>query len=131
MLYADPDQNRDAQMTRRGIVVGAANQLILAPCIVRATSLMKVRGLVLPIERPSAGYIERLRFQSLEAALKRGWDIERDGQVFGGISELHARKSVAFARMNGWLPYAIEEDSRYSYRSPLPCPQVCLVLSSP
>jgi hypothetical protein len=104
MMSVDPDQNPDAQMTRRSIFVGAASMVIFAPSIVRATSLMKVRRLIFPIERPSPGFIERLRFQYLDGALKRGWDVERDGQVVGGISGIQARRSVAYARMNGWLP---------------------------
>jgi hypothetical protein len=78
--------------------------MISAPSIVRSMSLMKVRGLIFPIDRPSAGFIERLRFQYLEGALMRGWDGELDGKVVGGISEIQARKSVAYARMNRWLP---------------------------
>jgi hypothetical protein len=64
---------------------------------------MPVRGLILPIERPSAGFIERLRFYGMERALSRGWDAEQDGQMFGCSSEIHARKSVAYARRNGFL----------------------------
>ena len=37
-------------ITRRSIFVGAAVSLLYAPAIVRATSLMPVHGLILPIE---------------------------------------------------------------------------------
>jgi hypothetical protein len=111
MTPADPDQNRDAQMTRRRIFVGAASMMIAAPSIVRSMSLMKVRGLIFPIDRPSAGFIERLRFQYLEGALMRGWDVELDGKVVGGISEIQARKSVAYARMNRWLSDSVPSTS--------------------
>lgn len=56
------------------------------------------------MERPSAGFVERLRFQYLDGVLRRGWDIQRDGQVVGGISETQAMEAVAYARKNGWLP---------------------------
>jgi hypothetical protein len=65
---------------------------------------MPVRSLILPIERPHAGFCERLRFQFLESALRHGWNSERDGQAAGGISETQAKQSVAYARKNGWLP---------------------------
>ena len=43
--------NHDGLITRRSIFIGAAASLICAPAIVRATSLMPVRTLMLPIER--------------------------------------------------------------------------------
>jgi hypothetical protein len=104
MMTANLDHHHAAQMTRRSIFIGAASSLIFAPSIVRAASLMKVRSLILPIERASAGFVERLRFQYLEAALRRGWDVQREGQVVGGISEIQAMEAVAYARKNGWLP---------------------------
>ena len=50
-----PNRQYDLQMTRRSIFLGAAASLLCAPAIVRATSLMPVRRLILPIERPHAG----------------------------------------------------------------------------
>jgi hypothetical protein len=64
---------------------------------------MQVRELILPIERPSAGFIQRLGFHFMDKALKRGWNAERDGQMFGGISEPQARRVVAYAQRNGFL----------------------------
>jgi len=64
---------------------------------------MNARGLLLPMQRPSAGFVERLRFQFLDGALRRGWDDQRDGRVVGGISEVQAMEAVAYARKNGWL----------------------------
>jgi hypothetical protein len=95
MLSANSAHHHDAEMTRRRIFAGAASLVMLAPSIVRAATLMKVRGLILPIEHPSAGFVERLRFQFLEAALRRGWISGRDGQVVGGISETQAIDSAA------------------------------------
>ena len=80
---------------------------------------MKARALILPTERPSAGFVERLRSQYLDGALTRGWDVQRDGQVVGRISELQAMEAVACAQKNGWLPISrfatsdlIKTDSR-------------------
>ena len=42
----------DYRMTRRSIFIGAAASLICAPAIVRATSLMPVRGLPLQFLNP-------------------------------------------------------------------------------
>jgi hypothetical protein len=54
------------------IFLGAAASLLCAPAIVRATSLMPVRNLMLPIERPWAGFCERLFYHSLECDLRAG-----------------------------------------------------------
>jgi hypothetical protein len=68
-----------------------------------------VRGLILPIERtlsigrPYAGFVERLRYDFLDTALRAGWDDRRHGPVVGGISEAQARRSVNYARAQGWL----------------------------
>jgi hypothetical protein len=74
---------------------------------VRATTLMQVRGLILPIERPLpigpryAGFCERLMYQSLESDLRAG----RMTTVLNGkiIPEADARRMVAHAQAQGWL----------------------------
>jgi hypothetical protein len=99
-----PTPNSQHPITRRGIFVGAVGSILCAPAIVRATSLMPVRSLILPIEHPWAGFVERLRFDGIAKALRRGWDFERDEQTFGCSSEYDARKSVDYARAQGWLP---------------------------
>jgi hypothetical protein len=103
-----PDRHHhDRLNTRRSIVIGAAASLICAPAIVRAGSLMPVRSLILPIipiVPMYAGFVERLRYDFLEKALRAGWDDRRHGPVVGGISESQARRSVAYARAQGWLP---------------------------
>jgi hypothetical protein len=98
------DQFPIPEVTRRSILMGAASSAIFAPSIVRNASLMNVGGLLLPMQRPSAGFVERLRFQYLDGALRRGWDEQREGRVVGGISEVKAMEAVACARKNGWLP---------------------------
>jgi hypothetical protein len=102
-----PGPHYDHLFTRRSIFVGAAVSLICAPSIVRATSLMQVRGLILPIERPLpigrqyAGFCERLMYQSLESNLRAG----RMTTVLNGkiIPEADARRMVAHAQAQGWL----------------------------
>ena len=45
-----------------------------------------------------AGYVERLRFHLLlDQALRNGWDFERPGPVFRGMSEGQARRMVAYS----------------------------------
>jgi hypothetical protein len=110
-----PNHHHDGLMTRRSIFVGAAASVICAPAVVRAASLMPIRGLVLPVERPLpigpqyAGFVERLRYDFLERALRAGWDDRRHGPVVGGISEAQARRSVAYAIAQGWLPKPAED----------------------
>jgi hypothetical protein len=125
IMSSDLDHHHVGEMTRRNIFVGAASSLIFAPSIVRIGSLMKVRVLILPIEHPSAGFVERLRFQYLDGALRRGWDEQREGRVVGGISEVQAMEAVACARKNGWLPISrfasnlIKTDSRWDHEGHL------------
>jgi hypothetical protein len=99
--------NHNGLITRRSIFIGAAASLICAPAIVRATSLMPVRALMLPIERPLpigpqyAGFCERLMYHSLDCDLRAG----RMKTVLSGkiIPEAKARRMVAYARAHGWL----------------------------
>jgi hypothetical protein len=94
----------DSLTTRRRIIIGAAVSLLCAPAIVRATSLMPVRRLPFPYGPQYAGFVERLRFQFLEGALRSGWDDKRHGPVVGGISEAQARRAVDYAQAHGFLP---------------------------
>jgi hypothetical protein len=96
-----PDQGL---VTRRSIFIGAAASLLCGPAIVRVTNLMPVRRLPFPYGPQYAGYVERLRFQFLEGALRSGWDDKRHGAVVGGISEAQARKAVDYAQAHGFLP---------------------------
>ena len=102
-MFSNLDHHHVGEL-RRSIFIGAASSLIFAPSIVRIASLMNVRALIFPMQRPSAGFVERLQFQYLDGALRRGWDDQREGQVVGGVSEVQAMEAVANARKNGWLP---------------------------
>ena len=103
--------NHNGLITRRSIFIGAAASLICAPAIVRATSLMPVRALML-IERPLpigpqyAGFCERLMYHSLDSNLRAG----RMSTVVNGkiIPEAEARRLVAYARAHGFLPQVTE-----------------------
>jgi hypothetical protein len=89
-------------ITRRSIFVGAAASLICAPSIARATSLMPVRSLRLSIGPQHAGFSSRLFYHSLDTNLRSG----RMRTVLNGrvIPEADARRMVAYARAQGWLP---------------------------
>jgi hypothetical protein len=87
---------------RRHIFVGGVASVICAPAIVRAESLMSIRGLIVPMQPVRVGFIERLRFHWMEQVLKNGWTAER-ARTFGGISENAARRQVTYARMHGLL----------------------------
>jgi hypothetical protein len=91
-------------ITRRSMFIGAAVSLLCAPAIVRATNLMPVRRLPFPFGLQMGGFIERLRFQFLEGALRSGWVATWHGPVVGGISEAQARRAVAYAQAHGFLP---------------------------
>ena len=95
---------QNGPVSRRATIIGAVASLLCAPAIVRATNLMPVRRLPFPFGPQRAGFVERLRFQFLENALRRGWDDQRHGPVVGGISEVQAREAVAYAQAHGFLP---------------------------
>ena len=94
--------NHDGLITCRSIFIGAAASLICAPAIVRATSLMPVRRLRGPIGPQYAGFCERLMYQSLDSNLRAG----QMNTILNGktIPEDDARRMVAYARAQGWLP---------------------------
>ena len=102
------------RITRRSILIGATAALICAPAIVRAASLMPIKRVIIPIDPVVtivpmwAGYVEHLYYYFLEKALRAGWDDKPHGSVFDGISEAQARKSVAYAQAQGWLPKPTE-----------------------
>jgi hypothetical protein len=98
----------DYRMTRRSIFIGAAASLICAPAIVRAASLMPVRGLILPIKRssrldPLGEFYRRCFYHNLDFELRTGRSMSmvEYGKI---ISVADARRMVALARAQGWLP---------------------------
>ena len=103
--------HHDSLVTRRSIFIGAAASLICAPNVVRAASIMPVRGVILPTMEQLypgphyEGWIRRLKFDYLEKALRSGWDDDqRRGSAVPGLSEANAKKEVAYARHFGFLP---------------------------
>jgi hypothetical protein len=62
----------DYRMTRRSILIGAAASLICAPAIVRAASLMPVRGLPLQFLNPEGEFYRRCFYHSLDSDLRAG-----------------------------------------------------------
>ena len=108
MMAAIPNHLHDRLVTRRSIFIGAAASVIYAPAVVRAASLMPVRALRGPIGPHYAGFVERLMYAMLDNNLRSG----RMSTVLNGeiISEADARRLVAGARAQGWLP----PDAAYS-----------------
>jgi hypothetical protein len=88
-----PTKNRhsDRDMTRRAMILGAGASLLCAPIVGR-----------LPIERATAGFCQRLMYQSLAGNLETG----HMSTILNGklIPESEARLKVAYARAQGWLP---------------------------
>jgi hypothetical protein len=98
----------DYRMTRRNIFIGAAASLICAPAIVRAASLMPVRGLPLQFLSPEfldplGQFYRRNFYHSLDFDLRTGRSMSMtvgNGKI---ISVADARRMVALARAQGWL----------------------------
>jgi hypothetical protein len=96
------NRRQDYRMTRRSILIGAVASLIFAPAIVRATSLMPVRGLPLQFLNPLGEFYRRCFHHSLDHGLRTGRMISSiNGKI---VSVADARRMVAYARAQGWLP---------------------------
>jgi hypothetical protein len=101
----------DYRMTRRNIFIGAAASLICAPAIVRAASLMPVRGLPLQLLNPErkipktvGEWYQLCFYNNLDNDLRAGRAMTY-GPVGGEIiSVAEAHRMVARAREKGWLP---------------------------
>ncbi len=90
-------------ITRRSVLIGAGASLICAPAIVRAASLMPVRGLPLQSWSPLGEFYRGCFYHSLESDLRAGRSMSTviDGKI---VSVGEARRMVAYARARGWLP---------------------------
>src|ERR1017187_10258665 len=97
----------DYRMTRRTIFIGAAATLLCTPAIVRAASLMPVRSLILPIVQyrlgPLAAFYCRNYYHYLDFQLRTGLPMTTTLD-YGIISVADARRDLAHARAQGWLP---------------------------
>jgi hypothetical protein len=101
----------DTEMTRRSILFAAAASLICAPAIVRAASLMPVRGLSLQRLNPArkipmtAGdWYQQCFYNNLNNQLRAGHAMTH-GPIGGPpISVAEGYRIVAQARAEGWLP---------------------------
>jgi hypothetical protein len=98
----------DYRMTRRSILIGAATSLICAPAIVRAASLMPVRGLPLQFLYPEflnplGQFYRSCFYHSLDSDLRAGRAMTtlNNDKI---ISVAEAHRMVARARAQGWLP---------------------------
>ncbi len=99
----------DYRMTRRNIFIGAAASLICAPSIVRAASLMPVRGLPLQFLNleflnPLGQFYRSNFYHNLDNDLRAGGamtTVINNGKI---ISVAEAHRMVARARAEGWLP---------------------------
>jgi hypothetical protein len=101
-------------LSRRTFVAQLVLTLVCAPTIVRASSLMPLRGLKLQPALPPglccefgphyAGFVERLGYQWMVSILRTGYTPERASCHYGGMTEESMRRSVAYARRHGYLP---------------------------
>ena len=101
----------DSKMTRRIVFFGAAASLICAPAIVRAASLMPVRGLPLQFLNPErkipktvGEWYQFCFYNNLDNDLRAGRAMTY-GPIGGKpISVAEGYRIVAHARAEGWLP---------------------------
>jgi len=80
----------DYRITRRGVLIGAAAALICGPAIVRAASVMPVRGLPLQLLTPEGEFYRRCFYRSLESDLRAGRAMSvRNNDKIISIAEAH------------------------------------------
>jgi hypothetical protein len=105
----------DRQVSRRAVLRGVAASLVCAPAIVRATSLMSVRGLMVPIGRlnweldhpgkpwPWPSVLQCWAYEAFEGCAKAG-DTETDFWVNGSrVREPELGRIVTHIRRYGLL----------------------------
>jgi hypothetical protein len=99
-------------VARRSFLVGATSTILCAPAIVRATSLMPVRGLIMAIDasesmgvipRPQEGFVRRLLFASCDRDLQSGRRESSFRVNSERLSEKEMRDLVGYARRHGFL----------------------------
>jgi hypothetical protein len=106
--------DNDHRLSRRDLVVGTTASLICAPAVVRAASLMRVRGVLMPLGRlyweldhpgtpyPQYGFCDRLWVRSCDQDLKAGRT--ESTVLFNGsrVPESKMRRIIAYARRYGF-----------------------------
>jgi hypothetical protein len=102
MSILSSDNRPPSPPSRRNVLLGLAACSLPAPAIVRVSSLMPVRRvLITDNTRPWAGYVERLFYNALAADLRRGRiTVGLNGNV---LSLPEAQRLVSVARRNGWI----------------------------
>ena len=91
-----------APLSRRNVLLGLAAWSLPAPAIVRVSSLMPVRRvLITDNTRPWAGYVERLFYNALAANLRQGRIMVSLNSRILTLPE--AERLVRKARQNGWI----------------------------
>jgi hypothetical protein len=99
ILFSD---NQSSPLSRRRVLLGLAASSLPTPGIVRLSSIMPVHRVMLTeTDRPSAGFVQRLFYNSLAAGLRRGHTtINFNGKPLP-LSE--AEFLIRHARRNGWI----------------------------
>jgi hypothetical protein len=106
------DVSAQLVLPRRKFLIEATSMLLCAPAIVRAASLMPVRGLMMPINppepnplsiKPQEGFVRCLLFASCDSDLEAGRTKSSFGFNGGRLSEKEMRDFVTYAKKWGFL----------------------------
>ena len=105
MAIKGPDNRSSALLTRRSVLLGLAASSLAAPAIVRVSSIMPVRHvLITEPDRPYEGFVRRLWFDVCASALLQG-------RITANIPTMSvAERVVRYALKHGFLsPRRTEE----------------------
>lgn len=122
-----PDNRSSAPLSRRSVLLGLATSSLSTPAIVRVSSIMPVRGVsITETNRPWAGYVERLCYNSLRGQLVQ---LSCDDVPEGGSDPLGPRRSHALTQAMGGTSFPVPVEPHVSVDPPL-APEETLLLCS-
>ena len=106
MSIIRPDKRSLELPTRRGVVLGLTASFLCAPAIVRVGSIMPVRRvLIAELERPGAGFVQRLCYDLSASMLLHG-------RPTFNLTFEQAERNVRYALKYGFLSRQREEEVR-------------------
>ncbi len=91
--------NAPSILSRRGFLGGASSTLLCAPAIVKPTSLMRLRGIILPREYIHYGSVTRMWLFATVPSIRRH---QAAGLSAHEIASYYNAREIGYANGNPW-----------------------------